>query len=1278
MGNEGHSVSRRKSEFAGPCDRDAQILHEQIHIPTATASFFRLFRYANSEDKAILFLGFCASVMDGLMKPLMAIVFGAATMEFTDMSNNNFDSNQFIRNISRLALYLVFIGVASSLFTFVKTYLFRNRAEILSARIREQYLAATLRQNIGYFDTLGPGEITSRIASDTVAVQDAMSEKISYLISHTTTILAATVVAYIRAPLLSLIVTGNVFVIIFVSYLGSRVITKYSELAQTANSLGGTLAEESISSISNVQAFGIQHHMVQAYDKLLKISEKWSIRAGYAGSLQSGITFLFAFSIDALAYWQGTRLLTEGKVNVSAMMTVILTLIYGAYAFMILAPYITTISNGLAASTKIFATIDRKSAIDSFSRKGKRLAEVNGDIELRSVRFIYPSRPHVPILRDFSLHIPAGQTVALVGESGSGKSTIISLLERFYNPVDGQILLDGHDIFDLNTRWLRQTMALVSQQSELFSCSIFDNICCGLIGTTYENASTITKREKVIEACKQANAWDFIQTLPSGLETLVGERGILLSGGQRQRIAIARAIVGNPKILLLDEATSALDTKSEATVQEALDRAAKNRTTIVIAHRLSTIKNADLIVVMHRGEILEKGTHDELMTKMDRYYRLIQSQSIEARRQFHSESENLPACEEVLREKNVIDVRNDSMLMKTSGGDQESIGTFHGRIEDKKLPSIWAVMKLLYKIGQTDIIVMVIGLVSSVITGFGYVGLGILYGVALQRLEDYGTPYHYQELKKAVYPTAGFLFMVGVILLFTSSIGGCMFSYSSSNLVRHIRALSFQHILRQDISYFDAEEHSAGALCSALANEAQSIESLGGVTMNKLLECITIFLGGFVVSVVIGFKLGLVMFGTVPIIVIVGALRFRSLAMVAQNKHNDNEISSAQACEATSAIRTVLSLTREEKILEQYGTNLKSIIEGNRAAEFRSAVFEGLAEGMQYFITALGFWYGSILVARGEYSLFQFFAVFLIVVFGADHTSTFFTFAPEMGKALNAGRNIKKLLDSVPDIDSWNSDGNKIHEDQVEGEIELHDIFFRYPSRPNIPVLQGLSLTVKKGQFVALVGSSGCGKSTIIGLIELFYRPQCGSIFLDGHDIQSLSVSAYRGNFALVQQEPTLYTGTIKYNVALGCTRQVSEEEIVMACRQANIHDFVMSLPDGYDTLCGAKGVLLSGGQKQRIAIARAVIRQPKVLLLDEATSALDSESETVVQAALNEAAKGRTTIAIAHRLSTIRNADMIYVIDKGSVLESGTHRQLLANQGKYFELVQLQSLETD
>lgn len=300
------------------------------------------------------------------------------------------------------------------------------------------------------------------------------------------------------------------------------------------------------------------------------------------------------------------------------------------------------------------------------------------------------------------------------------------------------------------------------------------------------------------------------------------------------------------------------------------------------------------------------------------------------------------------------------------------------------------------------------------------------------------------------------------------------------------------------------------------------------------------------------------------------------------------------------------------------------------------------------------------------------------MTFGGIQAGNIFSFAPDISEAGRASDDILNLLDHEIEIDSEATDGESIP--KVVGRIEFRDVHFRYPTRPAVRVLRGFNLTVEPGTHVALVGQSGCGKSTIIQLVERFYDPLHGAVNVDGRDISKLNVQEYRNHVALVSQEPTLYSGTIKFNILLGATKpvdQVTQEELEEACRNANILDFIKSLPQGFDTEVGGKGSQLSGGsivkgavyrelivdvggQKQRVAIARALLRNPSVLLLDEATSALDSNSERVVQQALDVAAKGRTTISIAHRLSTIQGCDKIHFVFEGQVVESGTHDELM------------------
>lgn len=971
----------------------------------------------------------------------------------------------------------------------------------------------------------------------------------------------------------------------------------------------------------------------------------------------------------------------DGQISVGTVITILLAIIIGAFALGNVAPSIQSFSTAVAAASKIYATIDRVSPLDPESDKGDKIEAVQGNVELRNVRHIYPSRPEVVVMEDVSLVVPAGKTTALVGASGSGKSTIVGLVERFYDPVGGQVLLDGRDVQSLNLRWLRQQISLVSQEPTLFATSIANNIRHGLIGTKYEGAPEEEWRKLVETAARMANAHDFITGMPEGYETNVGERGFLMSGGQKQRIAIARAMVSDPKILLLDEATSALDTKSEGVVQAALDVAAQGRTTIVIAHRLSTIKDADNIVVMSHGKIVEQGSHDELLEKKAAYYNLVEAQRI-AQETEQNRDDEVAVLDE--KDGNLKSTSNengeafegdpdDLKLGRTRTGKSDSSKVLAGKgTEEEPQYSLWTLIKLVTSFNKKEMHLMLAGLFLAILAGGGNPVQAVFFAKCITAFytPDFG------QLRSDVDFWAWMYFMLSIEQLLSYLLQGVAFAYCSERLVHRARDESFRSMLRQDIAFFDKEENTAGALTSFLSTETTHLAGISGATLGTILNVLTTLIVAFIVSIAVGWKLALVCIATVPVVIACGFFRFWMLAAFQARSKKAYEKSASYACEATSAIRTVASLTREVDVWETYHGQLVLQQANSMRSVLWSSALYAASQSFMFLAIALGFWYGGTLLASREYSTFQFFLCFTAVIFGAQSAGTIFSFAPDMGKAKHAAASMKTLFDRKPEIDTWSQDGKVL--DSVEGAIEFRDVHFRYPTRPEQPVLRGLDLSVKPGQYVALVGPSGCGKSTTIALLERFYDPLVGGIYVDGLEISSLNVNNYRNHLALVSQEPTLYQGTIRENILLGADRKdadVPEEAIVQACKDANIHDFILSLPDAFNTVVGSKGSMLSGGQKQRIAIARALLRDPKILLLDEATSALDSESEKVVQAALDAAAKGRTTIAVAHRLSTIQKADMIYVFDQGRIVESGTHNELLALHGRYFELVNLQSL---
>ncbi|XP_013164675.1 PREDICTED: multidrug resistance protein 1A-like [Papilio xuthus] len=1237
----------RNIEFtknASTSDKDSSSDSEGRTEELPSISFFTLFRFATTKDKVFIAFGIIFSIICGITTPLNTLLFASLLQSMVDFGISvivgNPQNDVFLKDLSFFAIYNCLLGVALVVLSYGATVLMNTAAFNQVYKIRQEYLKAALNQDFEYFDMHQTGDFASKMTDDVVKLEDGIGEKLGTFIFYQSSFVSSVAMALIKGWKLALLCLITFPVTLFLVGMAGLIASRLSKKEAISSGKAGAVAEEVLSAMRTVYAFSGQEKEIERYKTHLDESRKINIKKGFFTGLAMGFLFFCIFSSYALSFWFGYKLMVDEPENydVNTMIAVFFGVMMGSANFGISSTLMEVFGIARGAGAQIFHLIDMVPSINPLLNRGVVPSTAEGHIELKDVYFHYPSRPDVPVLKGVSLSVKRGQSVALVGHSGCGKSTIIQLISRYYDVVDGSVYVDDKDVRDLSVRWLRQQVGLVGQEPVLFNTTVRENIRYGRADATDDEIEAVAK---------QANAHHFIMKLPAGYNTLVGERGASLSGGQKQRIAIARALIRNPRILLLDEATSALDTASEFKVQAALDRAQKGRTTIVVAHRLSTIRNVDLIYVFKSGKIIEHGNHEELMKLKGHYYDMVTIQS-------SPEGEDTSDSSRIV-EKDLADVAEED--------DDEKIPTKLDVKEDIENENDISFSKVI-RLNSPEWKSITAASVCSILSGSGMPLLAVILGDFLGVLSNPNPDEVVAEVRRFALIFVG----LGVLTGITNFITVFMYGIAGEHLTARLRLLMFDKLLQQEIAFFDDTNNSTGALCARLAGEAATVQGATGQRIGTVLQAAGTFTFALALSLIYEWRVGLVAMAFVPVIFAILYKEGRMVSAESFGTAQTMQSSSKLAVEAVANVRTVASLGREETFVHEYALQLMpALVSAKRTTHWRGIVF-GLSRGLFNFVYSAAMYYGGTLMVYSNVNYAVVLKSAQALLMGASSAAQAFAFAPNFQKGIKAAGRITVLLNKKSAI--TDPDRPAVENFKGTGQASLQDVDFKYPTRPLIQVLKKFNLEIESGKTYALVGASGCGKSTVIQLLQRYYDPDGGIVAYDGIPLPKLRLKEARQPIGFVQQEPILFDRTIGENIAYGDnSRKTNMDEIISAAKQANIHNFIVSLPMGYDTNIGSKGTQLSGGQKQRVAIARALIRRPKILLLDEATSALDTESEKVVQEALDAAKAGRTCVMIAHRLSTVRDADRICVLRDGVVAESGTHKQLMLAQGLYYNL---------
>ncbi|HZP30077.1 MAG TPA: ABC transporter ATP-binding protein [Acidimicrobiia bacterium] len=1143
------------------------------------------------------------------------------------------------------------------------------------------------RLDFARHDELPTGQLVSRASSDLGLIQGLLSFT-PIMVGNLVMLAVSLVVMLVLSPLLTLVAVLCIPALLFVSLrLRMSLFPATWEAQQRAGEVAGVV-DEAVSGVRVVKGFGQEqrelHHLTGTAETLFRSRVRMINMQARLQSALSTIPVLGEVAVLALGGW----LAINGRLTLGAFLA------FSSYLVQLVAP-VRMFATLLAVSQQARAGAERiLEILDSNPLVTERpdaapLQHVRGAVDFDHVSYGYLRSE--PVLRDFTLHVAPGETVALVGASGSGKSTVSLLLPRFYDTQDGAVRVDGIDVRDVTLDSLRRSIGVVFEDSFLFSDSVHNNIAYGRPDAT---------RAEVEQAARAAGAHDFITALPDGYDTVVGERGLTLSGGQRQRVAIARALVTDPAVLVLDDATSSVDTRTEEQIHATLREVMAGRTTIVVAHRRSTLQLAQRIVLVDGGQVAAEGTHDELLARSALYRALLAGPGDECEGEPGAAAEAataaavddafLPAgpadgeedlvpTPELWRHDEVdttarpyAQVAAAARIAPGGGGG----GNFGGLLS--ATPELLAAVDRLppadaaarvdveaesrpddrfslrrflrpYRAPLAFGFTLVVVDTLLTLAGPFLVRQGLLQGV------------HDRSYDALWIASAVFLAVTVVDWLdtwaYTKYLG-----YTSERLLFALRIRIFAHLQRLSVDYYDQE--MAGRVMTRMTTD---IDALSQLLQNGLVQALVSLLsfGGVLVALfVFDWPLMLAVSVVIPPL-LVATVWFRRRSDLAYGRARESIATvNANFQENLSGVRVAQAYVREDRNIGKFRAVGREYLGHRLDAQRLVAIYFPFVLFLAAVSDAIVLGVGSVLHAGGAVAVPTIIAFLL-------YLDQFFSPIQQLSQTFDTWQQARASMAKIDELmatpTATPEPAVPVDPGRVSGAIRFEDVHFRYPTAVG-EALRGIDLEVEPGETVALVGETGAGKSTVVKLVARFHDATGGRVLIDGVPVDELDLGAFRRRLGYVPQEPFLFSGTVRDNIAYG-RPDASDAEVERAGRAVGAHDFISRLPNGYLQPVTERGRSLSAGQRQLICLARALLVDPSILLLDEATANLDLATEARVQRAMGVVAAGRTTLVIAHRLQTARTADRIVVLDAGRVVEQGTHEQLLARGGRYAEL---------